>query len=171
VRYLKLNAGPGGSGRDVHGKVFSQLWHMRLLELFGRFVGPPEKRSRPGVMLRWPARWSLTNSLLGGFECGAILDSNFRTRIRFVRRALTGVSFEVGVAFGRGLVLDEQGLARQTMGLSDASSPWGLKFFSYFRSIWAKPTTECRVRINLTTSTLSARRRIKLSAKHLHNTS
>src|SRR5258708_4607648 len=52
-----------------------------------------------------------------GFECRAILDSNFRTRIGFVLPALAGVSFEVGVVLGRGLViswLGEHGLLRQT---------------------------------------------------------
>jgi hypothetical protein len=59
-----------------------------------------------------------------GFQSRATIDCNFRTRIQFLRPALARVSFQVGAVFGRGLViswLDEQGLLRQTMALSDAT--------------------------------------------------
>ncbi len=59
-----------------------------------------------------------------GFECRAIIDHCFGVRIEFLLPALAKVSLEVAVVFGRGLIirwLDEQGLTRQTMDLSDSN--------------------------------------------------
>jgi hypothetical protein len=57
-----------------------------------------------------------------GFECRAVIDCQFGTRIEFC--ASKSVSLQVHVIFGRGLViswLDEQGLVRETLDLSDAN--------------------------------------------------
>jgi len=59
-----------------------------------------------------------------GFESRATIDNCFGVRIHFLLPALANVSLEVGVLFGRGLIirwLDEQGLTRETMDLSDSN--------------------------------------------------
>jgi hypothetical protein len=55
-----------------------------------------------------------------GFECRAMIDYNFGSRIQFI--ASQKVSLQVHVISGRGLViswLDEQGLVRETLDLSE----------------------------------------------------
>ncbi len=59
-----------------------------------------------------------------GFESRAIIDHCFGVRIQFLLPALAKVALEVGVVFGRGLIirwLDEQGCTRETMDLSDSN--------------------------------------------------
>ncbi len=59
-----------------------------------------------------------------GFECRAVTDHHFGTRLDFSSPGLANVSLQIAVIFGRGLVirwLDEQGLVRKEMDLTGSN--------------------------------------------------